>query len=250
METKIFYKDITGSTNQDMKELAAKGALEGTVICAKMQTEGRGRRGRSWVSEKGDSLLFSLLLRPDIAPGKAPQITLLMALAVTKVLRKQCDLDAKIKWPNDVVIGKKKVCGILTEMYLDGTKTDYIVVGCGINVNQAAMPEEIKGSATSLYLESNCVFAVEDLLQRVLWEFETYYELFLENGDLTPHRKEYDEWLVSRDAEVRVLDPKGEYTGVSRGINENGELLVELEDGTVNEVYAGEVSVRGLYGYV
>lgn len=245
-----FHKDVTDSTNHDVKELAVAGAKDGTIVSAKMQTAGRGRRGRSWLSEKGDNLLFSLLLRPDIRSEAASQITLLMALAVVKVLREQYEFDANIKWPNDVVIAGKKVCGILTEMYLAGTKMDYIIVGCGINVNQISMPEELSDVATSLFLERNCVYTTDEILRAVLFEFERYYEAFLRTESLADFTDEYNSWLISLDREVRVLDPKGEYTGVSKGINDRGELLVELPGGELEEVYAGEVSVRGLYGYV
>lgn len=248
----IFHKEITGSTNQDIKELALKGVGEGTVVWADMQTAGRGRRGRSWVSEKGDSLLFSLLLRPGIAPDKVSQITLLMALAVTRALREQYAYDAAIKWPNDIVINGKKVCGILTELYPDADGRYFIVIGCGINVGQKRVPDELQGIATSLFLENdrNSLIANDKLLQDILTELEPYYERFLISGSLAEFADEYNARLVSLDKEVRVLDPKGEYTGISKGINDKGELLVERLDGTVEEVYAGEVSVRGLYGYV
>lgn len=245
-----FHKDVTDSTNHDVKELAVAGAKDGTVVSAKMQTAGRGRRGRSWISEKGDNLLFSLLLRPDIRPDVASQITLLMALAVAKALREQYEFDAKIKWPNDVVIGGKKVCGILTEMYLAGTKMDYIIVGCGVNVNQISMPEELSDIATSLFMESNCVFMTDEIMRAVLVDFEQYYDRFLLSGSLEEFTDEYNTWLISLNKEVRVLDPKGEFEGISRGINDKGELMVQLADGSITDVYAGEVSVRGLYGYV
>ncbi len=249
---KIVHKEITGSTNQDIKELAFQGAEEGTVVYADMQTAGRGRRGRNWVSEKGDSLLFSLLLRPDIAPDKASQITLLMALAVTKVLREQYDFDARIKWPNDIVINGKKICGILTELYPCADGKYFVIVGCGINVGQKAVADELKEIATSLLLEgdNNSVIITDELLQEVLGEFEKYYDRFLVSANLEEFVEEYNARLVSLGKEVRVLDPKGEYNGISKGINDKGELLVERLDGTVEEVYAGEVSVRGLYGYV
>ena len=147
---KIIHKEITGSTNQDIKELAMQGAAEGIVVCADMQSAGRGRRGRSWLSEKGDSLLFSMLLRPDIAPDKASQITLLMALAVTRSLRECYGFEAMIKWPNDILINEKKVCGILTEMNLNKTEIASIIIGSGVNVNQENFPEEISAIATSL----------------------------------------------------------------------------------------------------
>lgn len=247
---KIVHKEITTSTNLDIKELAMNEAEEGIVVCADMQTAGRGRRGRNWVSEKGDSLLFSLLLRPEISPDKASQITLLMALAVTKVLRENYGLEAGIKWPNDIVINSKKICGILTELYPDSDGKYFVIVGCGINVAQKEIPNELQDIATSLFLESNIVFSTEELLQGVLEEFEQYYTGFLQSETLETIKDEYNAWLVSLDKEVRVLDPKGEFLGISKGINDKGELQVQLANGSIAEVYAGEVSVRGLYGYV
>ena len=246
----IVHKEITGSTNQDIRELALQGAKEGTAVYADMQTAGRGRRGRSWVSQKGDSLLFSLLLRPEISPDKASQITLLMALAVAKVLREFYEFAAMIKWPNDIVVNNKKVCGILTEMYPDADGKFFVIVGCGINVGQKEIPNDLQGVATSLFLESNVVLSAEELLQGVLAEFEQHYDRFLQNETLEAFADEYNARLISREKEVRVLDPQGEFTGISKGINDKGELLVQLADGSITEVYAGEVSVRGLYGYV
>ncbi len=250
MGKEIIHKEITGSTNLDIKELAMNGADEGTVVYADMQTAGRGRRGRDWVSEKGDSLLFSLLLRPDIAPDKASQITLLMALAVTKVLRERYGLESGIKWPNDIVINSKKICGILTELYPDTDGKFFVIVGCGINVAQKEIPNELQDVATSLYLESGTVFPVEELLQGILKEFEEYCAIFLQKESLEDLADKYNAQLIGLNKEVRVLDPKGEFRGISKGINDKGELLVQLADGSITEVYAGEVSVRGLYGYV
>jgi len=250
MGKEIIHKEITGSTNLDIKELAMNGADEGTVVYADMQTAGRGRRGRDWVSEKGDSLLFSLLLRPDIAPDKASQITLLMALAVTKVLRERYGLESGIKWPNDIVINSKKICGILTELYPDLDGKFFIIVGCGINVAQKEIPNELQNIATSLYLESGTVFSVEELLQGILKEFEEYYATFLQKESLEDLADKYNAQLIGLNKEVRILDPKGGFSGISKGINDKGELLVQLADGSITEVYAGEVSVRGLYGYV
>lgn len=246
----ILHKEITDSTNHDIHLLAGNGSIEGTVVVAECQTAGKGRRGRSWQAQSGKALLFSVLLRPQIKPDTAPQITLLMAMAVTKAVRKLCSLDAEIKWPNDVVVNSKKICGILTEMNLANGGIDHVVVGTGVNVNQDVIPEELESSATSLFLETGFEFSKEEMLARILYEFEIYYEKFLQNKNLEAIQTEYNEWLVSLHKEVRVLDPQGEYCGISRGINKNGELLVELEDHSINQVYAGEVSVRGLYGYV
>jgi len=268
---KRIHKAQTDSTNNDIRLLAMEGAPEGYVVSADMQTAGRGRRGRSWESPSGSSLLFSILLRPDIPVDAAPQITLLMALAVAKVVRQWTGLEALIKWPNDVVVNRKKVCGILTEMQVKEGAIDHVVVGTGVNINQTSIPEELEQSATSLLLEKNKIsrertehsdkdgideteyvklFDRDGLLEHILTAFEGYYDLFLQKQDLSDLMKEYNSWLVSLDKEVKVLDPQGEFTGISKGINEKGELLVELPDGEVTAIYAGEVSVRGLYGYV
>lgn len=268
---KRVHKEMTDSTSNDISRLALGGASEGTIVTADMQTAGKGRRGRSWESTAGTSLLFSLLLRPRLEPDTAPQITLLMAMAVTKAVRQLTGLDAYIKWPNDVVVNGKKVCGILTEMQLKDGGIDFVVVGTGVNVNQTSIPVELESSATSLLLEQKRLLALEKtvlevcdgkkfgkgmffdrdaLLEHILNGFENYYELFLQKQDFSDLMTEYNEWLVSLEKEVKVLDPKGEFTGISKGINEKGELLVALPDGSVTAIYAGEVSVRGLYGYV
>lgn len=268
---KRVHKEMTDSTSNDISRLALGGASEGTIVTADMQTAGKGRRGRSWESTAGTSLLFSLLLRPRLEPDTAPQITLLMAMAVTKAVRQLTGLDAYIKWPNDVVINGKKVCGILTEMQLKDGGIDFVVVGTGVNVNQTSIPVELESSATSLLLEQKRLLALEKtvlevcdgkkfgkgmffdrdaLLEHILNGFEDYYTLFLQKKNLSDLMTEYNEWLVSLEKEVKVLDPKGEFTGISKGINEKGELLVALPDGSVTAIYAGEVSVRGLYGYV
>ena len=136
---KRVHKEMTDSTSNDISRLALGGASEGTIVTADMQTAGKGRRGRSWESTAGTSLLFSLLLRPRLEPDTAPQITLLMAMAVTKAVRQLTGLDAYIKWPNDVVVNGKKVCGILTEMQLKDGGIDFVVVGTGVNVNWKAV---------------------------------------------------------------------------------------------------------------
>ena len=265
------HKEYTDSTSSDISRLALDGAPEGVIVTADMQTAGKGRRGRNWETEAGTSLLFSLLLRPNLVPDAAPQITLLMAMAVTKAVREMTGLEAGIKWPNDVVVNKKKVCGILTEMQLKDGGIDFVVVGTGVNVSQTGFPVELENSATSLLMEKNkmpgeksgylvedyndeteCVTFLErdELLERILNAFEEYYELFLQKQSLSDWMAEYNEYLVSLDKEVKVLDPKGEFAGISKGINEKGELLVTLPNGEVTAIYAGEVSVRGLYGYV
>lgn len=221
------------------------------VVVADSQTQGRGRRGRNWESPADESVYMSIGLRPEISPDRASMLTLVMALAVSRAIKEVSGLEtALIKWPNDIVIGGRKVCGILTEMHLDGNAIGDVVIGVGINLGKKEFPEELLQTATSLRAECDCEIQKEALVAGVLEHFETYYEKFVEKCDMSTMIGEYVEKLVNKDKDVRVLDPQGEYTGTARGINELGELLVEKEDGTTVAVYAGEVSVRGIYGYV
>ena len=173
-----------------------------------------------------------------------------MALAVALAVEDKCGVEAGIKWPNDVVVNGKKICGILTEMTVETDYIQHVVTGVGINVNMDSIPEEIRESATSLFLESGKKTARAELLQAVLERFEEYYGKYAADLGMDSMLEEYNAHLVNRNRQVRVLDPKGEWEGVAKGINASGELLVENSAGRTVEVYAGEVSVRGLYGYV
>ena len=236
------------STNLWIKRLAKEGAPEGTLALAEYQSAGRGRLGRSWEVPEGTSVMMSILLRPKFEPQFAPMLTLVMGMAVAKAV-KDLGFDVSIKWPNDVVVSHKKICGILTEMgVLDG-KIDYAVIGVGINVNIREFPEEMADKATSLYLEGGREFDRSQVPGLVMEAFEKYYEEFIKTCDLSGLKEEYESILANYDQPVRVL-AKEPYEGIARGITNGGELLVEKQDGTVVEVSAGEVSVRGLYSYV
>lgn len=245
----IYYKQLD-STNTEIARLAAEGAAHGTVVVADAQTAGKGRRGRGWESPAGENIYMSMLLRPDCAPDKAPMLTLVMAYSVAKVLREVGFLDVQIKWPNDLVLSGKKICGILTEMRLKDTEIEYVVVGVGINVNTSEFPKQIKGFATSLYLESGRVIDRENMVESVVSYFDKAYEQFLETMDLSFLREAYNNMLVNVGKEVRVLEPEYEYTAYAQGINSEGELVVRTVEGEEKRIYAGEVSVRGIYGYV
>jgi BirA family biotin operon repressor/biotin-[acetyl-CoA-carboxylase] ligase len=177
-------------------------------------------------------------------------ITLVAAYSVAKVIRETTGLDAKIKWPNDIVVGKKKVCGILTEMSMERDYIHHVVVGIGINVNEEKFPEELEEMATSLKKEKGCLVSRANLLSAILLQFEADYLKFLAMEDLRPFLDEYNKILVNKGALVKVLDPKGEFSGIAGGIGADGRLIVFKENGQIEAVYAGEVSVRGMYGYV
>ena len=251
--TPLHFYPETDSTNVRAKLAAEEGEKSGALFVADKQTAGRGRRGRSWESPAGGNLYFTLLLRPEILPDRASMLTLVAAMALTKSLKEFLPEEEKqkvgIKWPNDVVLGGRKVCGILTEMSTEPEHIHYVVIGIGVNTGKQEWPEELADKATSL--EESLGYKVNRslLLSRFLGEFEKAYETFLGTEDMSLLKEEYDEMLVNRERTVRVLDPKGEYEGLAKGINSRGELLVETQ-GEVREVYAGEVSVRGILGYI
>ena len=249
----LLFFDSIDSTNIRAKQ----GAESGLLVVADQQTAGRGRRGRGWESPAGINIYYTLLLKPDFSADCAPMLTLVMALAVAKGIRQTLRRDSEeaaakvgIKWPNDIVVDGKKVCGILTEMSMEQNYIQHIVIGVGINVRRQEFPEEIRDRAAAI--DEQCGFRISrsQLIADIMEAFEEDYEIFLQTRDLKGLRESYAELLVNQDREVCVLDPKGEYRGIARGINDQGELLVERQDGSVEEVYAGEVSVRGVYGYV
>ena len=244
----VHFARETDSTNLWIKRLAKEGASEGTLALAEFQSAGRGRLGRSWEVPEGTSVMMSILLRPKFEPQYAPMLTLVMGMAVAKAV-KTLGFDVSIKWPNDVVVSHKKICGILTEMGVRDGKIDYAVIGVGINVNIKEFPEEMADKATSLYLECGKEFDRSQIPGLVMEAFEEYYEKFAATCDLSGLKEEYESILANYNQPVRVL-AKEPYEGVARGITDGGELLVEKTDGTIATVSAGEVSVRGLYSYV
>jgi len=246
----VLYFDRTDSTNIRVRAAGEAGAPHGTLAVAEIQDGGKGRRGRSWVSPPGVGIWMSILLRPQIHPIAASMLTLVMALATQKGIKEATGIESQIKWPNDLVLNKKKICGILTEMGTELMEIQYVIPGTGINVNQENFPDEIKETATSLYLETGKKYQRSRIIVEVMRALEEYYEIFVRTEDMSGLMEEYNEKLVNLGNEVCVLDPAGEFRGVSEGINEKGGLIVRLPDGTRTEVISGEVSVRGVYGYV
>ena len=245
-----YFYDSVDSTNIEAKRLADGGAPHGTLVVADMQTAGRGRRGRSWLSPSGTNIYFTILLRPDFAPNKASMLTLVMAHSVARAIRGETGLNAGIKWPNDIVIGGRKICGILTELSVESEAIKNVVIGVGVNVHEQDFASDLSDKATFLDRECGWRVSRSRLLSDIMWAFEEDYDIFAAEGSLAPLRSSYNGLLINRDREVCVLDPAGEYWGIARGITDTGELVVQLSDGSTREVFAGEVSVRGIYGYV
>ena len=236
------------STNTRLQELANAGAKEGTVVISEEQTAGQGRNGRNWNSPKGEGIFLSMLLRPEFKPRYASMITLVTALAVCSALGKNGVERLFIKWPNDIVASGKKLCGILTKMSTDAEAIQYIIVGLGINVNQKNFHPEIAKIATSLYIETKEEKSQVNIIADFLSAFETYYEQFRITKDLSLLKEEYNQKLVHRNSMVRIIEEGREKTVKALEINEKGELLVE-EQGQIRTIIAGEISVRGIYGY-
>lgn len=246
----VIYYEETDSTNTRIKHLAEQGKEHGTLAVADRQNSGKGRRGRAWESPLGENIYMSLLLRPTMEPSKAPMLTLVMAYSAAMAIREQEGLEVGIKWPNDLVIGTKKICGILTEMSAEVDYINYVVIGVGINVNMQSFPEELCEKATSLRVEKESPIKRSALIACIMKKFEENYERFVKEQNLKFLQEDYNRLLISKEKEVRVLEPGGEYNAYALGINETGELLVRKEDGEEETVFAGEVSVRGIYGYI
>ena len=246
----VLYFDTIDSTNTKAQELAEKGYPSGTLVVADKQESGKGRRGRSWVSPSGTGIFMTLMIKPDINPNNASMLTLVAALAVAKAITSVTGEKALIKWPNDIVINGKKVCGILTEMNAQFDYINHIVVGIGINVHNESFPEEISQMASSLMIEAGGKrFHRAQIIAETMSYFEQYYDTFLKTQDLSALVREYDELLVNRNKSVRVLDPKEPFDGKAMGITPKGELIVDTWESR-KLVSSGEVSVRGIYGCV
>lgn len=245
----IFCFPVLDSTNTKAKQLAEEGYPSGTLVVAEQQDAGRGRRGRDWASPRGVGIFMTLMLKPDILPNNASMLTLVAALAVAAAIRKCTGRPAGIKWPNDIVMNGKKVCGILTEMSAQIDYVNHVVVGIGINVHNESFPEDIAPTATSLYLETGVHYQRAALIEEIWEQFERYYAVFLQTQDLSGLVKEYEAHLVNMHQSVRVIDPKEPFEGRAMGITPRGELMVDTWESR-RLVSAGEVSVRGIYGYV
>ena len=245
----VHFAKETDSTNSWIKRLAKEGAEHGTLAVAEFQSAGRGRFDRKWEAPEGSSIMMTLLLRPEFSPQYASMLTLVMGLAVAQAVE-ELGFEVSIKWPNDVVISRKKICGILTEMGKNGVKINYVLIGVGINVNLKEFPEEMQDKATSLILESGQEYDRNQVISLVMKYFEVNYEKFVQTCDFTHLLEDYHKILANLNQPVRVLDGSRSFEGICRGLDEKGELLVEKQDKEIAKVSAGEVSVRGLYSYV
>ena len=245
-DSACFLQEVD-STNLRLKQLAVQGAPHGTVCLAECQTAGRGRLGRGWESPAGKGLYLSVLLRPQLPPDKAPFLTLCTAMAMNHAVRQCTGLDSAIKWPNDLVCRGKKLCGILLEISADPDQIEYVVIGTGLNVRPGCYPPELADRAASLEeLGSNVLR--RDLLVVYLQELTRLAGVLEEQG-FAGLREQYRRESCTIGSRVRVIGSQS-FIGTAEDIDETGALLVRDEEGTLRRVLSGDVSVRGIMGYV
>ena len=235
------------STNEEAKRRAQQGAPHGSVFVAERQLGGKGRLGRVWVSPPKTGLWFTILLRPEEVPSQVAGITLLTGLAVCRAIRAATGCGAMIKWPNDIVIGGRKVCGILTEMSAEIDRVHYAVVGIGINVNNGDFPPELSVKATSLRMETGKPVSRVRLLQRILEEFERLYDDY-DKENQPFFLQDYKSLCVTLGRTVGASRGREKITGTAVDITPDGELVVRLENGDLFQINSGEVTVQGIYG--
>jgi len=240
---RIFHFFKIDSTNTVAMRMGESGEPHGTVVLAEEQTAGKGRAGRSWISEKSSGIHCSMLLRPPIPPAYAPLLTLVAGLAVRDAAADEIDTIPDIRWPNDVLVGGRKFCGILTEMHAEPDRVHFAVVGIGLNVNQSRMPEEIADIATSLRMETGKAHSRLELLIRLLRQFDRYYNQFLAEGPTPILRRFAEVSTFSQGKRVRITTAMETFTGTTAGLESSGVLRVARDDGRGTElVLSGDVA--------
>ena len=244
---RIIQLERVDSTNRYARRLAAEGAAHGTLVIAEEQTEGRGRRGRSWISPAGEGIFMSLIIRPDCQTERVPMLSLQTALAVAQAIRRVTGLDAKIKWPNDIVVSGRKVCGMLLEMDADADGVRSVVAGIGVNVHQMQFPEEIIHTASSLDLLSGRRISRMEIVHAFLTAFEEVDIMAKENDGR--FMDTYRAYSATIGQMVQVIAINETYTGTALDVTPSGTLIVLDGEGRRREVLAADVSVRGLMGY-
>ena len=255
----IVYFETIDSTNRVAKELAHDGVPEGALVIANAQTGGRGRLNRQWLSPPGDSLLMSLIFRPELTPLQAARITMICSLSIADAIERVTPLNVRIKWPNDILVQGRKTGGILTELGLQKDRLDFIVVGIGLNVNVIfrdespafpldAAPDTSQASlavladrSTSLLVETGHRIPRIPLLRQFLAQVEKRY-LSLKKGWIP--NKEWGQRLATLNCEVTVTTPDKIITGWAEEVDADGALLVRLADRTVVRIIAGDVTLR------
>lgn len=239
----IIYKTSLTSTQELAHRIANEGAEEGTLIVADEQTGGKGRLGRSWYSPIGTGIWMSVIVRPEIPPQKAPQLTLLTAVAVLRGMKEATGTECEIKWPNDILYEGKKIVGILTEMQAEPDQVHSIIIGVGINVNQQQFPPELEQIATSLRQIQNKELKRSVVIQRVLEEFEQLYLEYIENG-FSFIKKLWEVHSITIGKRITARTVSNTLEGMAKGITDDGVLLLEDDSGQVHHIYSADIKIK------
>lgn len=235
---KIHHYEYLNSTMDAAFDLAIDGACEGTLVVAEGQHRGRGRMGRQWISPKAKGIYFSLILRPKIMPNEAPKLTLLTAVAVAEAIRKSTGLSPLIKWPNDILVGEKKLGGILTELNAEVDRVKFVIIGVGINVN--LKKTQLPFRATSIRNELGKTFSRVELLRQILTEIEHYYLQYSKEG-FQPIIEKFKHFSATLGKRVKVISNKGEIEGQAMEVDLDGGLLIRQDSGFVERIVSGDV---------
>ena len=243
----IVYQEVS-STNTVAQTMALNGAKEGTIVISKFQTLGRGRMQRQWVCPTGKGILMSMILRPKLSIQFTSQLTLLTSVAMTETIRKITRCEAGIKWPNDIVLGGKKVCGILAQSNISINDTGYVIIGIGLNVNQdeSQLPTDCKETSTSLRLEMGQKVSRHNVLNQFIIIWDKHYQMFLEKG--YPYLRE--KWIennITLGEYVSINRGDGSNEGLAIDISERGGLILSLPNGIVEEFLADDLSLGRSY---
>ena len=242
--SKVVFIAETGSTNADAFRLAEEGAEEGTVLLAERQLTGKGRLGRRWESPCGVNLYCSVVLRPELPPYEAPQLTFLSAVAVARAILAVTGLQPSIKWPNDLLMGGRKVAGLLNEMNAETDRVGFVILGIGVNLNMRSeqFPADLRTPATSLLLETGSVVSRQAFTVRLLQELESEYRRFRVDG-FGPVREEWARYCNAFGRSVAVESGSSNLQGSFAGIDHDGALLVQTANGRVERILSGDVTV-------
>jgi BirA family biotin operon repressor/biotin-[acetyl-CoA-carboxylase] ligase len=230
------------STNSVAMTLGERAEPHGTVVIAEEQTAGRGRAGHAWHSEKTSGIYMTVLLRPPISPQQAPLITLVAGLAVREAILEQTGLVPDLRWPNDLLFGRKKFCGILTEMNAEQDQIHFVAVGIGINVNHDRIPSELSKIATSLRIETQRSQSRIEIVVKLLRHLDSYYNRFVAEGPEAIVSRFSEVSSYARGKRVRIETASETYNGTTAGLEPGGLLRVEREDGRILPVIAGTLS--------
>jgi BirA family biotin operon repressor/biotin-[acetyl-CoA-carboxylase] ligase len=241
---KLYYFPKIDSTNDEAYRLGIAGAHDGAVVLADSQTQGKGRMQRVWHSPAGSNIYTSIILRPQFEPARAPQISLVAGVAVAELLEHYCPGRIELKWPNDVLVEGRKICGILAQMKTAGEEIDFVVVGIGINVNiqPNCFPEEIREIATSLIFEAGRVIDRKNLISNLYENFEKWYEILLKSG----FKDVKNRWLslapmIGKNVQIIFQDEK--IIGKAMGLNDDGSLIILTKGAKELKISAGDATI-------